>query len=96
MPLKNILLSNVIEIGICYFDKDRQEDVSEWHLTVWVIMYDIIVGMFIIETSYTRAMAGLRRRPSVPWGSGGPGHVIILIDSEYDQSTKYSSQGKKY
>ena len=58
-------------------------------------MYDIIVG-FIIETSYARVMAGLRRRPSVAWGSGGPGHVIILIDSEYDQSTKYSSQGKKY
>ena len=57
-------------------------------------MYDIIVG-FIIETSYARVMAVLRR-PSVPWGSGGPGHVIILIDSEYDQSTKYSSQGKKY
>ena len=50
---------------------------------------DIIVGTFIIETSSVGSLSPLRFGVS-------RGHVIILIDSEYDQSTKYSSQRKKY
>ena len=34
MPLRNVLLSQVNEIGTSYLDSIIEEGVSEWHLTV--------------------------------------------------------------
>ena len=32
MPLRNLFLSKIIEIGIDYLNDILKEDVSEWHL----------------------------------------------------------------
>ena len=37
MPLRNIFLSSdIIVIGICYHDEVWKEDVSWWHMLVWI------------------------------------------------------------
>ena len=36
MPIRNVLISNLIEIAISYLEIVRETDVSDWHLTVYL------------------------------------------------------------
>ena len=37
MPLRNVIVSNVIEIANSHINKVREDDVSEWHSTVCLL-----------------------------------------------------------